>query len=203
MSAISSTRTTNKIKISHDQQAIAEGLLAAGAVQFGEFTLTSGRKSSYYVNMKAALADPRLLKLVAKALKDRLPKRAGCVAGMELGAVPIAVALALEAQLPYAMIRKAKRTHGTGSRVEGALSQEVVIVEDVATSGGSLIETLDVLEELGTEVLACFVVVDREEGATEVLANRGHTLRPLLTISQINAINDMLSDHKVPTRGGP
>jgi len=201
LSTTSSTGTISDNDIGQDQLAIAESLLAAGAVQFGEFTLTSGRKSSYYVNMKAALAEPRLLKLVALALRARLPPQAGCLAGMELGAVPIAVAVALEAQLPYAMVRKAKRTHGTGSRVEGALSQEVVIVEDVATSGGSLIETLDVLESLEADVLACFVVVDREEGAAEVLSKRGHTLQALLTISQINAVKDGLTEQKVPTRG--
>lgn len=202
MTTISNAGTMSIAKISPDQHAIAESLLAAGAIQFGEFTLTSGRTSSYYVNLKAALAEPRLLKLVASAIKARLPRQTGCVAGMELGAVPIAVAVALEAQIPYVMVRKAKRTHGTGSRVEGTLSQEVVIVEDVATSGGSLMETIDVLEDMGTRVLDCFVVVDREEGAAESLAKRGHTMQPLLRISQIDAIKDQMIERKVPTREG-
>jgi len=190
----------SKGSIAHDIQAIAERLLAAGAIQFGNFTLTSGRKSSYYVNLKAALAEPTLLRMVAQALQARLPANAGCVAGMELGAVPIAVAVALEAAIPYAMIRKEKRAHGTGSLVEGALSQQVVVVEDVATSGGSLVKTLDVLEELECEVVACFVIIDREEGASEVISRKGYLLQPLLTISQINSIKEGLVDRIEPTR---
>lgn len=171
-----------------EQIELAKELLAVGAIQFGEFTLTSGRKSSYYVNLKAALAEPAILRRIARMISCSMPQNTGCVAGMELGAVPIAVAVALEAQLPYAMIRKGKRAHGTGSRIEGALSQEVVVVEDVATTGGSLVEALEVLKEHDCTILDIVVIVDREEGGSEALRAQGYELRPLLTISMINAI---------------
>ncbi len=167
------------------REPLAEALLAAGAVKFGRFTLTSGKQSDYYVNLKAAAAQPDLLRSLARAFAAHIPPEAGCIAGMELGAVPLAVATSLELGIPYTMIRKRARGHGTGSRVEGALAQTAVIVEDVATTGGSLVQAVDVLRELEVEVLGALVVVDREEGAGEALAQLGITLEPLLRISEL------------------
>jgi len=166
-------------------EPLAAALLTAGAVKFGRFTLTSGKQSDYYVNLKAAAAQPDLLRDIARAFAARIPPEAGCVAGMELGAVPLAVATSLKLGIPYTMIRKQARGHGTGSRIEGALAQTAVIVEDVATTGGSLVQAVEVLRELDVEVLGALVVVDRQEGAGEALAPLGITLEPLVRISEL------------------
>ncbi len=140
-----------------------------GAVRYGDFTLTSGKKSKYYVDIKKASTRPDVLRAIAREMAvfadgDR-------VAGMELGAVPLAAALSLEIDLPFVMVRKKPRTHGTGSRLEGDLEpgDRVIIVEDVATTGGSSVETVKVLREAGAVVEKVLVVVDREEGALENL----------------------------------
>lgn len=140
-----------------------------GAVRYGDFTLTSGKKSKYYVDIKKASTKPDVLRAIAREMAvfadgDR-------IAGMELGAVPLAAALSLEIDLPFVMVRKGQRTHGTGSRLEGDLEpgDRVIIVEDVATTGGSSVETVKVLREAGAVVEKVLVVVDREEGALENL----------------------------------
>ncbi len=161
---------------------LLQRLVSEEAIQFGDFTLTSGRKSPYYVDIKRATTDPRTLRLVA----DRIaPAARDChlVAGMELGAVPLAVAVALAADRPFVMVRKAARTHGTGRRIEGpdVTGKHVLVVEDVATSGGSAVETVQVLRAAGAVVTDCWVVVDREEGGRAALANEDVALHALVS----------------------
>lgn len=150
---------------------LTEELVACGALRFGTFTLTSGRTSSYYVDVKAATSRPRILREIATALRGRVGD-AEVLAGVELGAVPLLVALALETGLPYAIIRKAAREHGTGRRIEGADVQgrRVLLVEDVTTTGGSVLEAVRLLREAGGRVDRVETVVDRGEGAAERLA---------------------------------
>jgi orotate phosphoribosyltransferase len=168
---------------------IAQALLDCGAVRFGDFTLTSGAKSRYYVDVKAAMTDPATLRQVAKGMADAA-RRTGpwdAVAGMELGAVPLATAVSLEANLPLLIVRKGERKHGTGKRIEGKdpKGQRVFLVEDVTTSGGSTVEAAKVLREAGATVGHACVVVDREAGAPAALAAMGITLHPLATVSEL------------------
>jgi len=156
-----------------------------GAVRYGDFTLTSGKKSKYYVDIKLASTRPDILKLVAKKMADFVDEDK--IAGMELGAVPIAAALSLETDIPYIMVRKKTKSHGTSSRLEGELKEgeHVVIVEDVTTTGGSSIETVELLREAGAKVDKVLVVVDREEGASENLAEIDVDLIPLVKASDL------------------
>ena len=158
------------------------------AIQYGEFTLTSGAKSSYYVNIKMAYTYPEVLKVIAVEL-SKYVEGYDKVAGMELGAVPIAVALSLETGLPFVMIRKEKRVHGTGSLIEGALDpgDRVLIVEDVVTSGGSTIKSVEALREAGAKVDTAVVVVDREEGGAEALNALEVRLKACITASQLKS----------------
>jgi len=160
-------------------------LLDCGAVQFGDFTLTSGRKSKFYVNIKKASTKPDVLREIARGMVAHV--NADRLAGMELGAVPIAAALALETGLPYVIIRKEKREHGTGSQIEGELraGEKVVVVEDVTTSGGSVVRSIEILRDAGAVVDTALVVVDREEGAKEALEAAGASLVPLVRISEL------------------
>lgn len=169
-------------------EAIVDRLVAQRAVLFGEFTLTSGAKSPYYVDIKKATTDPETLRLVA----DAIAKEAGrfdLVGGMALGAVPLAVAVALASGKPFVMVRKETRSHGTGKRIEGpdVAGQKVLVVEDVATSGGSAVEAVQVLKEAGAKIDEAWVVVDRESGAAERLQEQGVALRGLVTASDLLA----------------
>ena len=154
-------------------------------MQFGDFRLTSGRRSKFYVNLKLAATRPQILERIASEMAQLLPDKVEVIAGMELGAVPLAVALSLKTGLPYVMIRKGDRTHGTGSRIEGELLGNVIVVEDVATSGGSLVDAAEVIRRAGGTVERAIVVVDREEGAEEALRAIDIELLPLVRIGSL------------------
>ncbi len=169
--------------------SIAQALLDCGTVRFGDFTLTSGAKSTYYIDVKAASTDPKTLRAIAHAMAQ-LAARHGpfdAVAGMELGAVPIATAVSLETDLPLLVIRKGERKHGTGKRIEGRDPRglRVFVVEDVTTSGGSTVEAVKVLRDAGARVDHASVVVDREAGAVAALKDIAVTLHPVATVSQL------------------
>ena len=166
-------------------EVLKQKLLDCQAVKFGDFTLTSGKKSKFYVDMKLASTDPDILSCIAKEFAKHLSKKIDFIAGMELGAVPLAVALSLETGLPYSMIRKEAREHGTGSRIEGPSNGRAVLVDDVATTGGSNIESIKSLVDEGVEVLQVMVVVDREEGAAEKISPFNLDYRSLIKISDL------------------
>lgn len=156
---------------------ITQHLLRTGAVRFGEFRLTSGATSRYYVDVKRALCDPGALEDIAHAAADlaALEGPFDAVAGMELGAVPLATAVSLRSGLPLLMVRKSARGHGTARRVEGRdpTGLRVFLVEDVTTSGGSTLEAAQVLRDAGATVTHVLAVVDRQQEADDALAAAG------------------------------
>ena len=150
----------------------------------GDFTLSSGKKSDYYINMKKAITDPEILSTIAKLItksisEDNIDK----VAGPALGAVPIATAVSLESEIPLLMIRKEKKGYGTSKLIEGELNEgdDVIVVEDVTTTGGSLLKAI---QDNGCSVKRAFVVVDRQEGAIEAFDSEGVKLEPLITVDE-------------------
>ena len=157
-----------------------------GAFKTGEFTLTSGKKSNFYVDIKQASTNPKILAEIAREMKS-LIKDERRIAGMELGAVPLAVAASLESGLPYVIIRKRERSHGTGKLIEGNMNpgERILLVEDVTTTGSSLVKAAEIIREAKGIVDRALVVVDREEGATELLSENGITLVPLVRVSQM------------------
>lgn len=161
--------------------SLVKALVKAEALQFGDFTLTSGKMSNYYVDLKAAFTDPELLMRVAEELG---PYTQGFqrTAGTELGAVPVLVALALETGLPYIIVRKEAQAHGTGRAYEGEIQEgeRVLLVEDVTTTGGTLRRAAELLRKEGAIVDRAVCVVDRGEGATENLLAIGVTMKPLV-----------------------
>ncbi len=164
---------------------LKQKLLDCQAVKFGDFTLTSGKKSKFYVDMKLASTDPEILGCIAKEFAKHMPDDVDFIAGMELGAVPLAVALSLETGIPYSMIRKAARKHGTGSRIEGPSEGKAILVDDVATTGGSNVESIKSLVDEGVDVIQVMVVVDREEGAEEKINPFNLDYRSLIKISDL------------------
>ena len=151
----------------------------------GDFTLSSGKKSNYYINMKKAITEPEILSTISKLITQKIDlDDIDKVAGPALGAVPIATAVSLESKLPLLMIRKEKKGYGTSKLIEGELNEgdDVIVVEDVSTTGGSLLKAIRAINDNGGNVKRAFVVVDREEGAIETFEKEGITLEPLISV---------------------
>jgi len=154
-------------------------------VQTGEFILASGKKSNYFVNIKRASTNPQVLREIGKAMAPYVGEAK--IAGMALGAVPLAVAVALETNRPFVMVRKEPKDHGTKDLIEGEVlpGEKFVIVEDVATTGGSTMRVVSALREKGANVAKAVVVVDRQEGAREMLTEHGIELISLFTAKDL------------------
>jgi len=168
-------------------QGLIDALRDADAVQYGEFELSHGGTSDYYVDKYLFETNPRCLELIAEAFAAKIdePK----LAGVALGAVPLVAVTAVETGRPYVIARKQAKEYGTGNRIEGRLEdgEEVVVLEDIATTGTSAIEAAEALREAGAVVDRVLVVVDREEGAAEALAEHDLELDALVTASELLA----------------
>lgn len=172
------------------------GRLVEHSLKRGEFTLASGKKSNYYFNGKLTTLDARGAYLVARVflamIGDDVPRGVG---GLTLGADPIvgsmlALAGMEDLELKGFIVRKAAKEHGTKSRVEGPLAagDSVVVIEDVVTTGGSALQAIEAVEEMGCEVRRVLAVVDREEGGRENLEARGYTLESIFTAKELLAV---------------
>jgi orotate phosphoribosyltransferase len=168
----------------------------------GNFILASGKSSTYYIDGKLTAMHPRGATLIARAiLKEIEPLAIDAVGGMDMGATPIvgAVAVAGEAAgrpLPVFVVRKELKKHGTMKLIEGPIPptpSKVVIIDDVVTTGESILKAIDAVQNAGHEVLLAISVLDRKGGATEALAARGIPYRPLVTLEDIGI-------HEQPTR---
>jgi len=169
-----------------DKKEMIKFFKDCGAIQFGHFVLTSGAKSDYYIDIKKASTNPVVLKKIAEAMAE-YAKGYDIIAGMELGAVPLIVALSLETKIPYVIIRKEKREHGTGKQIEGGevKNKKVLLIEDVTTSGGSVIKSINILRENKAILKEVITVVDREAGAKEKIKDADVNFIPLLSVSDI------------------
>ena len=155
-----------------------------GAIERGDFVLASGARSSWYVDIKSACTHPGLLQAIGEEITERTEFEV--VAGVALGAVPIAVAVSLAARKPYAIIRKEEKKHGIVGTIIGEVAgREVLLVEDVTTSGGSVIFGIERLREAGAFVLGVVTVVDREAGCAEKLRELDIPFLPLVRASEI------------------
>lgn len=169
---------------------LSDDLKECGAIKFGDFTLASGKKSKYYIDIKKASAIPRILKKIAGRIAEQMKTNSikadyiGCVA---LGGVPIAVAVSLETDLPLIIIRKEAKEYGTKGQIVGDFIKKsrVLMVEDVATTGGSVLKAIKILRDEELIISNVIVVVDREEGAQSALADEGIELTPLVRIGDI------------------
>ncbi len=160
-------------------------LKETGAVKTGEFTLSSGKKSNFYIDCRKVTLHPKGAKLIGKIILDKIKGlKVDAVGGLTLGADPITGAVVTLSDIPGFIVRKKEKEHGTKQKIEGLIEPgwNVVIVEDVATTGASALQAIEAAEAVGAKVVKVISVVDREEGAAEALKN--YDFDPILKKSE-------------------
>jgi orotate phosphoribosyltransferase len=163
---------------------IAALLVESGAVEFGDFVLASGARSDYYIDIKSATTNPRILGAIGREIADAFEFE--MVAGVAVGAVPIAVAVSLASGRPFAIIRKEEKDHGKSGTIVGDVrGKRVLLVEDVTTSGGSAPYGLSALRAAGASVDSIVTIVDREMGAADLLRKENASLHALVRVSEV------------------
>ncbi len=137
----------------------------------GDFVLSSGERSSFYVDKYLFSTEPGLLRDIAFGLAEMLPPDVDRLGGVELGAVPLVVALALATDLPYVIVRKSAKEYGTGRGIEGNFEEgeKIALIEDVVTTGTQSVAAARRLREAGLEVGKILAVLDRREQPTDAL----------------------------------
>ncbi len=168
--------------------ALAEGLVSSGCVRFGEFRLKSGLISPIYIDLRNLSSHPRLLGQAAEAycgLLEQLSFKR--MAGLPYAALPIVAAVALRNGAPFLYPRKEAKAYGTRAEIEGEYhaGEEVVVLDDLATTGGSKFEAVDKLAAAGLVVRDVVVLIDRESGAAEALARAGLRLHSVFRLREL------------------
>lgn len=175
------------------------GILIERTLKRGEFTLASGRRSRMYFNLKATMMHAEGASLCARLLLDRIaPLKPDYMGGLEMGAVPLLGSVAAYSHdrgspIPAIFVRKAAKAHGTALMIEGLddtngetlEGRTVILVDDVATSGGSVLKAIDEITAAGGSVTDAIVILDRGQGATELLRDHGVTLHALFTATDL------------------
>ncbi len=168
--------------------SLADELLFASCIKFGKFTLKSGLTSPIYIDLRQIITYPKLLEQVGAAylplLKDLKFDR---IAGLPYAAIPIATAISLAGNYPMIYPRKEVKIYGTKAEIEGEYhaGETVVVIDDLATTGGSKFEAIEKLTGAGLIVKDVVVLVDRQSGAKESLAQAGYSMHAVLTIGQL------------------
>ena len=169
--------------------ALAQALVEHAYLE-GDFLLRSGRRSRYYLDKYRFETRPDLLRplgeRIAAAVEEHAPD-ATRLAGPELGAVALAAAASLQSGLPFIIVRKAAKEYGTAKRIEGPYEEGecICLIEDVVTSGGALLDSVEALRGAGLVVHTAVCVVDREEGGADALARHAVRLRPLFRAGEL------------------
>jgi orotate phosphoribosyltransferase len=181
----------------YDREALQQ-LIRAKALKFGDFTLASGKKASYYLDCRQITLDAQGAKLVGEGMLELLAgDLPDLVGGMAIGADPITAAILTLAgikglPLRGVMVRKEAKQHGTRKLVEGPFKsgESIVIVEDVVTTGGSSLLAIERCEEVGLKVQRVLAIIDRLEGGCGAFAARGYELTTLFTIEDFGIASD-------------
>jgi len=167
---------------------VARALLRARCLLQGEFKLSSGGVSRFYVDVRRVYSHPSEAKLVVSALAE-VAGKLGCdvVAGVESGGIPLATIVAFILDKPLVYVRKKPKEHGTQNMIEGDpdVKGAAVVVDDVATTGSSILRAVGALREAGFVVRDALVVIDRGEGAAQTLGKAGVKLHALLTLKEL------------------
>jgi len=161
--------------------------IAEVSLLHGDFTLRSGRKSKYYLDKYRFETQPDVLLELGKLFATHIGPNVNRIAGAELGAVPLAAATAMASGKPFVIVRNQKKDYGTSKLVEGVLQpgETVMIVEDVLTTGGQVLEAAKSLQEAGAKIDKIVAVIDRLEGARENIEKAGLKFEALFTVKDL------------------
>jgi len=157
--------------------------IKSAALLRGEFTLRSGRKSKYYLDKYLFEAQPAILKELGQRFARCAGPQTTRIAGAELGGVALAAAASMAGGLPFVIVRNAKKGYGTQKMYEGQLESgdHILLVEDIATTGGQVLEAAKTIAEAGAIVDKIVAVIDRQEGARENIESAGYVFESLMT----------------------
>jgi orotate phosphoribosyltransferase len=164
--------------------------IADVALLRGEFLLRSGRKSNYYLDKYLFETQPDILKALGEMFAAKIPPQIDRIAGAELGAVALAAVTAMACGKPFVIIRNQKKDYGTSKLVEGTLKagDNVMIVEDVLTTGGQVLEAARSLTDAGAKVAGIISVIDRLEGARANIESAGYVFQSLFTTHDLGVV---------------
>ncbi len=177
-----------ELRLTDEFALLADGLLEAGCIRFGQFTLKSGIISPIYIDLRQVVSFPVLLKLVARLYLPILNSLSfDRIAGLPYAALPIATVLSLQGGWPLIYPRKEVKTYGTKAEIEGLYHEgdRVVIIDDLATTGGSKFESIEKLTSVGLKVTDIVVLIDRQSGAAEALTTAGYKLHSVTTLTKL------------------
>jgi len=170
-------------------------LIKERSLKLGSFTLSSGRKSPYYIDARRTTMSARGLQLIGQMGVTAIREagwKASLVGGLTLGADPVAYAVALASIdrppiIDAFTVRKEPKSHGTAQQIEGCFvnNAAVIVVEDVITTGGSALNAIAVVEGAGASVAGVLAVVDREEGGSDMIEDKGYPVQALVTLSDL------------------
>ena len=176
-------------------------LQESAAIKFGDFKLSSGKESAYYVDLRIIPSFPHQFRKMIKHLQNAISENIGldsfdCIASVPTSGLVIASALAIETIKPLVYIRQKPKDYGTGSLIEGKIKEgsRILLVDDVGTTGQSLIKAIKALKDAKMVVTDAFVIINRLEGAKEVLASEGVRLHE---VTNVMKISDMLHSEKL------
>lgn len=166
---------------------LANDLVSAAYLR-GDFVLSSGLRSNFYFDKYLFETRPTILRRVASLLAEMVPDTVDRLAGPELGAVPLAVALSLETGIPFVIVRKASKSYSTSQIVEGEIhpDESVLIIEDVISTAGEALRAAHQVEETGASVEGVLAVLDREHGGAQSVNAAGYRFESLFRLGELS-----------------
>lgn len=172
------------VTMTKDEMALR---IAELSVLRGNFTLRSGRTSTWYIDKYRFSTDPDLLRSLGELFSDRIPNGTHRLAGAELGGIPLVTTASMATGIPCLFVRNQKKDYGTAQRFEGIMNagDRIVLLEDVATTGGQVLEAARDLQEAGGIVSTIIATVDRMEGARENIESAGFAFEALFTVEDL------------------
>lgn len=168
------------------KQYIVDQFKQLGIIKFGVFILKSGQKSNVYFDLRSIMSYPKLISDVSLELSKMIPERDVVVAGVPTGAIPYACNISQMINVPMIMIRESRKDHGLQKLVEGNhFNKEVILIEDVITTGTSILNTIKNVESEGLKVRKIVIILDRNSGGVELIREKGYMIETLFTMDEI------------------